>query len=449
MPVHTIVWAKELYKLLCHSKVEESMLYEDEEGDEPSTYMEAAKKVRKLIEGPDTSTTSNSNNSQDLTSAGVALLKGLYHTEIQKQLDMGRYKAAKKTPTPLETSIIEGTTAEDNPSRNNTTAIWSIQECLAEFQHLLQQAAAADSSEIIESFDKDDDLAMRFVSAASNLRSHVFGIEPLQSIYSAKGIAGNIIPAIATTNAICAGLQILQAFRVLKAKLSEPAQSLKETCQYINCIRNKTRNGLYLTASTLEAPNPNCFVCRNAVIPLQINIEQWTLENFIKTIVKGRLGFEAPTLLLEGDFIWEEGDGADSSEYEPNLAKTLLKLPCGGIHNGTVLEIDDATQNLTIQISVTHQEVWEGDQAELEYPFLVGAAPKATAVTVKPEAAADAKDNDDDSDDIVVVSDDKKEDVVMLLDSDDEGEPAAKRPASEANGEPRAKKQKTHIEIIE
>jgi len=50
---------------------------------------------------------------------------------------------------------------------------------------------------------------MEFVSAASNLRSRVFNI-PLQSLYDAKGVAGNIIPAIASTNAIVASLQVNQ-----------------------------------------------------------------------------------------------------------------------------------------------------------------------------------------------------------------------------------------------
>ena len=37
----------------------------------------------------------------------------------------------------------------------------------------------------------------------------VFGQIPVQSLYEAKGTAGNIIPAIATTNAIIAGLQVI------------------------------------------------------------------------------------------------------------------------------------------------------------------------------------------------------------------------------------------------
>lgn len=54
-------------------------------------------------------------------------------------------------------------------------------------------------------FDKDDDLALEFVTASANLRVHSFGI-PMQSLFEAKGISGNIVRAIATTNAVIAGL---------------------------------------------------------------------------------------------------------------------------------------------------------------------------------------------------------------------------------------------------
>ena len=79
-----------------------------------------------------------------------------------------------------------------------------------------------------------------------------------------------------------------------------------------------------MTASKLEAPNPNCFVCKNATIPLTLNVNEWTLERFLNTIVKKKLGF---------DFIWEEGPGADSQECMSNLPKMLARLPCGGIQH--------------------------------------------------------------------------------------------------------------------
>lgn len=64
-------------------------------------------------------------------------------------------------------------------------------------------------------FDKDDDLAVEFVTASANLRAHSFGI-PTQSLFEAKGMAGNIVHAIATTNAVIAGLIVLQSMKLLQ-----------------------------------------------------------------------------------------------------------------------------------------------------------------------------------------------------------------------------------------
>ncbi len=68
-------------------------------------------------------------------------------------------------------------------------------------------------------FDKDDDDTLDFVAASANLRSIVFGIET-KSKFEIKQMAGNIIPAIATTNAIVAGLCVLQSFKVLRGDFS-------------------------------------------------------------------------------------------------------------------------------------------------------------------------------------------------------------------------------------
>jgi ubiquitin-like 1-activating enzyme E1 B len=468
MPVHTIVWSKELYKLLFHSKADESMLYEDPEGEEPSTYMDAVSKLRNLLKA-DTSTSGD----DALTKAVRDVLNDLYSTEIQKQLDMGRYKAAKKTPTCLDASILDTGMASSKTPPSSTTEIWSPQESVAALAACLRQADLTPNEELLEEFDKDDELAMRFVTAASNLRSSVFGIEPLQSLYSAKGIAGNIIPAIATTNAICAGLQILQAFAILKKQVEQKenqAESLdlSGSCYYVNCIRNRTRNGLFLTASPLEKPNPNCFVCKNAIIPLALNVEEWTLRDFLAKIVKGRLGFEEPTLMLQGDFIWEEGDGAEI-EFEMNLPKKLSRLPCGGIQHGTVLEIDDNSQNLSIQVAITHQDVWEGDEVP-DFPFTVGALPPKKMEEKEEPAAPAAKESSSGNDTGASAApggDDDDDEVVLIVEDDDAGANAvkgdnmtAKRSLDEADSgdiEKPAKKAKTEssngeaddVEVIE
>lgn len=83
----------------------------------------------------------------------------------------------------------------------------------------------------IISFDKDDEDTLDFVAAGSNLRSIVFGIET-RSRFDIKQMAGNIIPAIATTNAIVAGLCVLQSFKVLRGDFS----STKEVSVYPICL---------------------------------------------------------------------------------------------------------------------------------------------------------------------------------------------------------------------
>lgn len=64
-------------------------------------------------------------------------------------------------------------------------------------------------------FDKDDQLAVEFVTAAANIRAASFGI-PLHSLFEVKGIAGNIVHAVATTNAVIAGLIVIEAIKVLQ-----------------------------------------------------------------------------------------------------------------------------------------------------------------------------------------------------------------------------------------
>ena len=54
-------------------------------------------------------------------------------------------------------------------------------------------------------FDKDDDIVIDFVSSATNLRAFNFSID-LESKFKIKEMAGKIIPAISSSNALVANL---------------------------------------------------------------------------------------------------------------------------------------------------------------------------------------------------------------------------------------------------
>jgi ubiquitin-like 1-activating enzyme E1 B len=151
MPVHTIVWGKELYKLLFNIKEEESMLYEDIDGEEPSTYMDGVQQVRKLLWEADTTM-------DTLQKAVLDLMQALYATEIQKQLDMGRYKAAKNTPTPLQEDTLKTgiTRGIEDCSSTTSTSIWTDEQCVGQIVDCVTLAARTPRNEVLESFDKDD-----------------------------------------------------------------------------------------------------------------------------------------------------------------------------------------------------------------------------------------------------------------------------------------------------
>lgn len=92
-------------------------------------------------------------------------------------------------------------------------------------KRMAEMKSSGGETEPVITFDKDDDDTLDFVTAGANLRSIVFGIET-RSRFDIKQMAGNIIPAIATTNAIVAGLCVLQSYKVLRGEFT----STKEVC---------------------------------------------------------------------------------------------------------------------------------------------------------------------------------------------------------------------------
>jgi ubiquitin-like 1-activating enzyme E1 B len=283
-PVHCIVWAKECFKLL-FGKASESMLFEDPSSGESSTYMH-------LIAFPSTEVSETTSNQTDaLLSFGHALLTALYDTEIQKRIGMDVYKTAKVLPVLLSANLITEAVATTRSVLNKTTPApsqvsgWdqrvpSLSDCIVEVL-LSLHLASSDAQLGLLAFDKDALWTMKFVTAAANLRAHIFTI-PLLSFHDAKGIAGNIIPAIATTNAIVAGVQVMQALRLISrggtTNLDDEqtsssgcaTASVESMCPHTYCLRLPTRKGYFLQPSTAESPVAGCFVCGTAQLTLQV-----------------------------------------------------------------------------------------------------------------------------------------------------------------------------------
>lgn len=160
-------------------------------------------------------------------------------------------------------------------------------------------------------WDKDDDDALDFATAAANLRASIFGI-PLKTRFDVKQMAGNIIPAIATTNAIIAGAIILQSLNALKNDWSS-AKSMwfGRTAQRA------------LNSTNLEKPNPACSVCRTAYIPLQVSADKITLKTFVEDVLQEWLGISYDFSISEGSRMLYDPD------FQDNEDKTFTELSIG------------------------------------------------------------------------------------------------------------------------
>jgi ubiquitin-like 1-activating enzyme E1 B len=270
-------------------------------------------------------------------------------------------------------------------------------------------------------FDKDDDLAVEFVTAAANLRAACYHISAI-SLFDAKGMAGNIIHAIATTNAIIAGLIVQEALKLLASDGNPSLAPCRSTF-----LRQDVSSKRLLAPVALEPPNPACVVCGTARLEIRLDTTAWTLGEFISKILKGRLSMVAPTVTF-GSFLYEEGEDLEPDEvdeYARHLSKKLSDLPSGGIRNNVHVELTDQAQALSVQVVVSQQDTWN-EETHPDRFTIAGALPEAKAeASPEPEAGArDAEASMAFQRKKVLAKEDDDGALVLV---DDEEEPTAKR----------------------
>lgn len=201
---------------------------------------------------------------------------------------------------------------------------------------LVERAQQAPNSNM--EWDKDDDDALDFATAAANLRASMFGI-PLKTRFDVKQMAGNIIPAIATTNAIIAGAIILQALHVIRDDW--------KAAKSVWFGRTAQRA---LNSTSLEKPNPACGVCRTAYIPLKVKYDKVTLKEIVQNIAQDWLHVDYEFSIGQGLRLLYDPD------FQDNEDKTLADLDIG---QGAQLQLSDEDGEHMPVIFVLSQSVQE------------------------------------------------------------------------------------------
>lgn len=162
------------------------------------------------------------------------LFNKVFHADVDRLRSMPDMWKSRKPPEPLIYDEVLSRASDALASKESLLhdgqKVWSVEESLVVFRDSLERLGErmlkmkeekkeTDPAPVI-TFDKDDQDTLDFVAASANIRSIVFGIDP-KSRFEIKQMAGNIIPAIATTNAVVAGLCILQAFKVIKGEFDK------------------------------------------------------------------------------------------------------------------------------------------------------------------------------------------------------------------------------------
>jgi ubiquitin-like 1-activating enzyme E1 B len=255
------------------------------------------------------------------------LFDKVFNADIERLRSVEDMWTSRRAPEPLKYDTVlaqaNDAIADKKAVLDDDQRVWSLEESLVVFNDSLDRLSkkilelkknkAPEDPEPTISFDKDDIDTLDFVTASANIRSHIFGIDK-KSRFDTKQMAGNIIPAIATTNAIVAGLCVLQSFKVLKGEYNKSKE----------VFLTPFASARLLAPDRSREPNPDCPVCSVYFTSVVADLSRATLKDFVDEIVKSKLGYEGKEFVVNNDVgtlveCFEDGD-------DENLPKKLTEL---------------------------------------------------------------------------------------------------------------------------
>ncbi|CAD7957688.1 unnamed protein product [Amoebophrya sp. A25] len=238
-------------------------------------------------------------------------------------------------------------------------------------------------------FRKEDDAAVDFVSAVSNLRSLNYSIPP-QTKWKVTSMAGNIVPAIATTNSIVAGLQVQNLVHLVlatkvngscasagssgtggsaatrgsstkdsctKATTTTANQRILEACRdcfcmYPSTLASRKKGDMIVKSGRAQPPKKDCLVCAgNTQVTLYVSKkkhEEASLKDFlVDTVLRGHFHCHEPAVNVSQPALLDIYDPEFPVASEEAAAEGFFpdrSLAACGAKHGSILSICDASQ---------------------------------------------------------------------------------------------------------
>uniref|UniRef100_A0AC35TV08 SUMO-activating enzyme subunit n=1 Tax=Rhabditophanes sp. KR3021 TaxID=114890 RepID=A0AC35TV08_9BILA len=373
-PIHCIVWAKFLFNQLfsevdAHEEI--SPNEKDPEAEENGTDVTSTtgfendenlkNGVAKVTISQKNDATNNENGKEAVLGTtsdlrhfaeveckydAAKIFNRVFVTDINTLLKMDSLWKTRPKPTPLtfDASLELGISqvTDFNPHQE-----WSLAQNMVAFAvslaNITKKYEAKKVVGQILTWDKDDNDSMTFVYAATNIRAHIFDIHQTLP-FEIKSMAGRIITAIASTNAIVAAMAVVEAIKIVRDQKD----------QLRLCYLYDEPNGLgkFISNTELDPPMPTCRACapvrRSSYV---VNMDQMTLSELSKVVLIGSCSMHEPDVSnnLSGNIIISsEGDIPETF-----MAKTLSEA---NIKNGEVFDCSDFNQNYDFLLTLYHDE---------------------------------------------------------------------------------------------
>ena len=286
---------------------------------------------------------------------GRRLVTALFEAAIEKQLENADTWRNRKPPTPLRLAdLLPTSPLPPFPApRSLDQQVLSPADTLRFLFHALTSLFTLHAQSFGSlAFDKDVDATMDVVSCLANLRMLNFHIPP-QSRFKVKGIAGNIVHAIATTNAMAAGLIVMEAVKLLASPPpSSPAQLPSSASRqvYISPYRPHL-----LQAQPLDPPRSTCYICSHSTLTLHCDPAAFTLRELYDKVLVKHLAFIAPAVDV---FNRDNAIGVKEDCEDDYLDRALDGVRCG---EGAMIKVEDEAQQLEVILMVRTRR-WDSEE---------------------------------------------------------------------------------------
>lgn len=350
-PVHTIVWAKSfLFVQLFGNDLDLGEMDESEASKEELSTLR--KETAELLELRDV-----------ITKPEFAknVFCKIFHADIARQaehnVDNGREKPVPQVWEELEdlSKHLDGAQIAKSRAQN----VWSREEAFAVFLDATKRLQTRFNDGQTLEFDKDDEDTLDFVVAAATLFATVHHVTT-KSKFDLKQIAGNIIPAIATTNAMIAALAVQQGVWLL----TKPDRSR-------DYFISRRGGGRFFMVAKPSAPSQTCDTSLAARCVVTCDVDHVTVSDLVSFVSK--IFPKEELAVLSGKLIYD-------IDFDDNFERTLGSL--GVKERSFVTIMDDSDDDTKLRNLEIYFEPVEGEVTGIQ---VVGELPTVATYTVEKE----------------------------------------------------------------